>query len=161
IATPRRHVAIIIGLAVATLAPMRARADRDIADHDIAVPDVPANLEVPAGNHAYLRGEAGGAQNYICLPTATGGPGALFGPQAALFDQDKREIATHFLSANPDENGTPRPTWQHSRDTSANWGLAIASSTAPAFVETGAIPWLLLRVVGAEAGPSGGTRLVA
>src|SRR5262249_55674077 len=55
IATPRRHVAIIIGLAVATLAPMRARADRDIADHDIAVPDVPANLEVPAGNHAYLR----------------------------------------------------------------------------------------------------------
>jgi|SRR5215813_1770015 len=70
-------------------------------------------------------------------------------------------MATHFLSANPAEHRTPRPTWQHSRDTSTNWGLAIASSTDPNFVAAGAIPWLLLRVVGAEAGPNGGTRLGA
>src|SRR5262249_24220610 len=67
----------------------------------------------------------------------------------------------HFLSANPAEHGTPRATWQHSRDTSTNWALAIASSTDANFVAAGAIPWLLLRVVGAEAGPNGRTRLAA
>jgi hypothetical protein len=51
-----------------------------------------------------------------------------------------------------------RATWQHSRDTSTVWAMAIASSD-PNFVEPGAIPWLLLQVVGTEPGPTGGERL--
>jgi Protein of unknown function (DUF3455) len=35
------------------------------------------------------------------------------------------------------------------------------SSTDPAFVAPGAIAWLLLQVVGAQNGPTGGDRLIA
>jgi hypothetical protein len=37
--------------------------------------------------------------------------------------------------------------------------LPDASSSDPEFVEPGAIPWLLLKVVGADPGPTGGKRL--
>ena len=89
----------------------------------------------------------------------------FFGPQATLFDDHERQIITHFLSPNrnpnPEENGAFRPTWQHSRDTSTVWAMQVldASSSDPAFVAPGAIPWLLLKVVGAEPGPIGGNRL--
>src|SRR4030095_15166557 len=47
------------------------------------------------------------------------------------------------------------------RDTSAVWALATASSSDAAFVAPGAIPWLLLQVVGDQEGPTGGDRLTA
>jgi hypothetical protein len=37
--------------------------------------------------------------------------------------------------------------------------MAIATTSDPVFVAPGAIPWLLLQVVGAEVGPTGGDRL--
>jgi hypothetical protein len=83
----------------------------------------------------------------------------LFGPQATLFNDDGRQIITHFLSPNPDEGGMARATWQHSRDTSTVWAKKIASFSDPAVVESGAIPWLLLEVVGEDLGPTGGHRL--
>ena len=73
----------------------------------------------------------------------------------------RMQIATHFLSANPAEGGIARPTWQASFDTSAVWGKAIADSTDPMFVAAGAIPWLLVQVVGAQSGPTGGSALMA
>jgi Protein of unknown function (DUF3455) len=76
-----------------------------------------------------------------------------------LFNDKDRQIITHFLSPNPDESGMARATWQHSRDTSTVWAMAIASSSDLNFVESGAIPWLLLQVVGAEPGPTGGDKL--
>jgi hypothetical protein len=83
----------------------------------------------------------------------------FFGPQATLFvDSPSRQVITHFLSANP-ADGAQRPAWQHSGDTSAIWGAVAASSTDPNYVAAGAIPWLLLRVVGSAAGPTGGTTL--
>ena len=74
-----------------------------------------------------------------------------------LQDNDK-QLTTHFFSPNPFENGTIRATWQDSRDTSTVWGQAKPgnSSTDPAFVTPGAIAWLLVTVVGAQDGPSGG-----
>jgi Protein of unknown function (DUF3455) len=69
------------------------------------------------------------------------------------------QLITHFLSPNPDESNTPQATWQHSRDTSAIWAVALVSSTDPTFVAPEAIPWLLLQVVGADPGPTGGDRL--
>jgi hypothetical protein len=129
-------------------------------------PPVPADIQVPPRNVAFLKGYAIGTQNYICLPSSTGVAWTLFGPQATLFFTLKvfnrevlQQIATHFLSPNPDEDGTLRPTWQSSLDTSAVWGQAIGSSSDPAYVAPGAIPWLLLKVVGAERGPSEGNSL--
>jgi hypothetical protein len=71
----------------------------------------------------------------------------------------QQQIMTHYLSMNPAEGGTARPTWQSSLDTSAVWGNAIKTSTDPAFVASGAVPWLLLEIVGKQAGPSGGDSL--
>jgi hypothetical protein len=125
-------------------------------------PRVPANLQVPAGNKAFLDGRAIGTQSYICLPSASGGfTWVFFGPQATLFNDDRRQIVTHFLSPNPFEADTPRATWQHSRDTSAIWGSAMESSADPKYVRQGAIPWLLLQVVGGQDGPTRGDRLTA
>ena len=55
------------------------------------------------------------------------------------------QVTTHFFSPNPTEGGTIRATWQHSRDTSAFWAKATTGnmSADPAFVEPGAIPWVL------------------
>jgi len=119
-------------------------------------PAVPANIQVPAGNKLFLVGQAEGTQNYICLPTATGVKFTLFTPQATLFDKNK-QVTTHYFSPNPAENGTIRATWQHSQDTSTIWGQVKdgnASSDA-AYVAPGAIPWLLVTVVGSQDGNKG------
>jgi hypothetical protein len=146
-----RRLTLMVAFTVALLQP--------IAAADIAPPPVPPNLEVPAGNEAFLEGHAIGTQNYICLPSEAGVAWTLVGPQATLFNRWDRQLITHFLSPNPDERDTPRATWQHSRDTSTVWAVAIASSSDPNFVASGAIPWLLLQVVGAQPGPTGGDRL--
>jgi len=124
------------------------------ADH-VTPPAVPVAIQVPGGNKAFLKGAAVGTQDYICLPSGSGFAWTLFGPQATLFDEHDEQIITHFLSPNPVENGRPRVTWQDSRDTSEVWGMAIASVS----VEPGAIPWLLVEVVGAQDGPTGGDEL--
>jgi hypothetical protein len=121
---------------------------------------VPANIRVPAGNKAFFEGHASGTQHYICLPSGSAVAWTFFGPQATLFNDQVGQVVTHFLSPNPSENGTPRATWQHSRDTSAVWAQAIASSSDSNFVAPGAIPWLLLQVVGAQEGPTGGDKLI-
>ena len=141
------------------------------AAFDIVPPPVPPDLQVPAGTKAFLEGHAVGTQNYICLPCpnattpaamcpdASGFAWILFTPEATLFNDDEKQIITHFFSPNPFENGTIRATWHHSRDTSTVWAMTIASSSDPNFVAPGAIPWLLLQVVGTEPGPTGGDRL--
>ena len=149
----RAAVATVFATALMAITPGTALAQR------IAAPVVPANIQVPAGHRPFLAGRATGTQNYICLPSASGVSWTLVGPQATLFDDDDRQLITHFLSPNPDEAGIARATWQHSRDTSAVWARAIASSTDPAFVAAGAIPWLLLQVVGTQDGPDDGDRL--
>jgi hypothetical protein len=120
---------------------------------------VPAGLEVPAGHAPFLATHAEGTQNYVCVLSASGFGWQFHGPQATLVDDAMTQIATHFLSPNPIEDGAARATWQHSADTSRVWAGAIASSTDPAFVAPGAIPWLLLKVMGQQAGPGGGTAL--
>ena len=127
------------------------------------VPPLPANLEVPDGHSLFFAARAIGTQNYVCLPAASGVSWRFFAPEATLFDtfkgQLRHQVATHFLSPNPDESGLPRPTWQDSDDTSRVWGRALESSTDPAFVEPGAIPWLLLEAVGTAEGPTRGAAL--
>lgn len=129
----------------------------------IEVPPVPENLVVPEGNQVFFKGSAVGTQNYICMPAGKKVAWKFLGPQATLFVAFKGElsqqVSTHFLSANPAENGMARPSWQHSTDSSRVWAEAIQSSLDPAFVEPGAVSWLLLRIVGAQLGPTNGSFL--
>ena len=135
-----------------TAALPRAHGDRPTP------PPVPDSIQVPAGHRVFASGRAFGTQDYVCLPATTGV--AWSGrPQATLLDEDDRQVMTHFLSPNPVENGLARPTWQDSKDTSAIWAEPIFSSSDPNYVAPGAIPWLLLRIVGADNGPTGGDRL--
>jgi hypothetical protein len=129
------------------------------ADDEIVPPRVPAKLKVPPGHKVFLVGHASGTQDYSCVRLTPTAPltWKFFGPQATLFNDHERQIITHFLSPNPDENDLPRPTWQHSRDTSAVWAMPVPGASAT--VDPEAIPWLLLKVVGAEPGPTGGQRL--
>jgi Protein of unknown function (DUF3455) len=143
--------ATALAVAFAVALPQPAHADH------VTPPPVPSKIEVPAGNTAFLEGHAVGTQNYICLPSGW----TFFGPQATLFNDLNAQVITHFLSPNPDEGGTPRATWQHSQDTSTVWAVAIASYSTPGFVARGDIPLLLLQVVGAQDGPTGGRTLTA
>jgi hypothetical protein len=151
---PRRLTAL--AAAVLSMLPMALHA------YPIVPPPVPALLEVEDGHKPYLMAHAVGTQNYVCARSATD-PNTivwtLFGPQATLFVDRGRQVMTHFLSQNPDENGTPRATWQHSDDSSAVWAVRVEGSTDPEYVDPNAIPWLLLRVVGQEDGPSRGRKL--
>lgn len=144
-------------LAVTTVlgaaAPTAAVLDR------LTPPAVPGDLNVSSDETAFLIAHAVGTQNYVCLPSGAGYAWVLFGPQATLFDDDGGQVITHFLSANPVEGGTPRPTWQHSRDTSSVWAALAAQSTDPAYVAPNSIAWFLLRPMGAQYGPEGGARM--
>lgn len=129
-------------------------------------PPVPFDLEVPTGLRLHLAGHAVGTQNYVCTLNPSGPTGPeigwlLYGPQATLYSDDGQQVMTHFLSANPDESGTPRPTWQHSRDTSRVWAKPVATSSDAAYVAPDAIPWLKLEYAGAESGPKGGSRVAS
>ena len=87
---------------------------------------------------------------------------ALYTPQATLFDATDTQAMTHFFSPNPVAPAEFLPTWQDSLDTSAVWVKAAASPyTGADFVERGAIAWLLLKVVTAVGGPTGGDALTA
>jgi hypothetical protein len=152
------HIAYAAALAVAITVSL----SQPIGAADVKPPPVPAAIQVPAGNKLFLVGHAIGTQNYICLPSGTGVKFVLYTPQATLFDH-RKQVTTHFFSPNPFEGGTIRAAWQHSRDTSTVWGAVMPghSSSDPAFVEPGAIPWLLVTVVGSQDGPTGGDMLTA
>jgi Protein of unknown function (DUF3455) len=146
-------------ISTAALAAALTIALPQTARGQVTPPLVPGNLVVDPPHQAYLIGHAYGTQNYVCLPSGAGFSWILYGPQATLFDGDGEQQITHFLSPNPDENGTLRATWQHSRDSSAVWAFAVQTYSASDWVAPGAIPWLKLQVVGKENGPTGGLKL--
>lgn len=135
--------AITIALGQATQAQDRTQA-------------VPDNIRVEEGHRPFLNAHAYGTQNYMCLPKGSALEWTPVGPQATLYTNRVLQVTTHFLSRNPDEGGTTRPTWHHSRDSSTIWGEPIETSIDPEFVAPDAIAWLKLRVVGKVEGPTGG-----
>src|SRR5712692_8433201 len=136
----------------------------------ITPPTTPPIITPPAGNSAFLVGHAVGTQGYVCLPTSTGASWTVNGsrPEAILSARLSRrdfEI-THFLS--PDTNPNPfapcqlpfgSPTWRSSRDGSVVWAKAltppVASGSDASCPNTGAIPCLLLQIIGSKSGRSG------
>ena len=67
----------------------------------------------------------------------------------------RQQVATHFLTPNPDEVDTNRPLWQSSIDSSIVWAKQVDFSD----VDPAAIPWLVLQAAGDQKGPSGGSIL--
>ncbi|MBL8175006.1 MAG: DUF3455 domain-containing protein [Bryobacterales bacterium] len=131
-----------------------------------AAQNVPTNLQVPAGHVLFMKTQAAGTQNYVCLPAANGVAWTFHSPVATLFAdyrwlhaEIRQQTMTHFLSPNPMEGGMGRPTWQSSLDTSAVWARAIANSSDPAYVAANSIPWLLLQVTGVRQGMNGSSIL--
>lgn len=153
------HNVIFALLAAFVVATMIALPNPAFAAQ-IEPPPVPENIQVPEGNKLFLVGHATGTQNYICLPAESGVAYKLFTPQATLFDDagKPKELSTHYFSPNPFENGKIRATWQDSKDSSLVWGEVKPgnASSDPNYVEPGAIPWLLVTVVGSQEGPTGG-----
>jgi Protein of unknown function (DUF3455) len=138
-------------------------------EHGIVPPPAPMTIQVdPTLFVPFFKGHGVGTQNYICKPTSpTTVAFALFTPQATLFNENGKQLTTHFFSPNPDEANTDptvignfqiRATWQDSRDTSSVWAKVDKSATFltdPAFVAPDAIAWLKLEVEGHRNGPTG------
>jgi hypothetical protein len=134
-----------------------------------APPPLPPGLApVPEGNKLFFVGHAVGTQNYVCRPSGAGVAYVLFTPQATLFGDDGEQAITHYFSPNRNPldpntdpkvvaDGTIRATWQH-RDTSTVWAK-VHQPNGAVTVDPTAIAWLLLDVVGAENGPTGGDKL--
>jgi Protein of unknown function (DUF3455) len=149
----RNHVTAL-GIALTIALPHAAHAQT------VTPPPVPPGLEVEAPNQAFLLGRGVGTQNYVCQPSSSLGRvvWTLFTPQATLFTDQGDQLITHFFSPNPEEPDIlGRVTWQDSQDTSRVWARAIASVGDP--TGQGAIPWVLLKKVGAAVGPTGGNTL--
>jgi hypothetical protein len=158
-----RALTLLVAAVVGCLLPAPATGQSP-GRNRVHVPSVPAEIQVPPGHDVYLTGFAVGTQNYICAVTRSGSLDWTFiGPQATLFatahGEPVHQRMTHFLAQNPFEIEKFRPTWQDSVDSSRVWAVAAASSEDVAFVAPGAIPWLLLDVVGGEPGPTGGRTL--
>jgi hypothetical protein len=164
--TKRRSLSSVsaIGLAAASVLAM----SQSVHAHEVTPPVVPVEIQVPAGNIAFLKGKAVGTQNYACSPSGTGFAWILFTPEATLFNRADKQIITHFFGPNPAANdvntdprvvskGAIRAAWQ-ARDTSTVWAKVFPLSR-PVVVRQDSIPWLLLETVGVQEGPTGGDTL--
>ena len=96
-----------------------------------ARPDVPKNLEAPAGEEVILVGHAKGVQIYVCQSDADKKfAWVLQAPEAQLTDAAGKKIIHHFAG----------PAWKHV-DGSEVTGKKIEEHRVP---KPDAIPWLLL-----------------
>src|SRR5882762_8992863 len=95
---------------------------------DVTPRSIPDAIAVPPGNEVFLVGQATGTQNYICLPAATGFDWVLFTPQATLFNDEDRQVVTHFFSPSPPDSDPTKlvPTWQANDDSSV-WAAKDAA----------------------------------
>jgi len=158
--------ALLLGCAFMTVNPAAAQY--------FTSPATPTAITPEAGNSAFLLGRATGTQGYVCLPTATGASWTVNGarPEATLFTSVfglDIQIITHFLSPNTSPNiFAPNPlpfanaTWQSSLDSSKVWAQAqhsIPAGSDASCPNAGSISCLLLQVIGAQDGPSGGKAL--
>jgi len=163
-----KRAAGMAAFALVLLTAMTAPAA--LASGGVTPPPTPPIITPPAGNTAFLLGHATGTQGYVCLPSGLGASWIVNSsrPQATLFTtlfgSFSQQILTHFLSPDTNPNSfapSPipfgSPTWQSSFDSSVIWGNKLQSITAgsdPSCPSTGAIPCLLLQVIGSQNGPS-------
>lgn len=146
------------------------------AAESVQPPPTPTDITPPAGNVAFAVGHAFGSQGYVCLPDPkTGAPSWTVNaprPEATLFVNvfglTVQEI-THFASidTNPIDPTIPVPlggnaTWQSSLDSSKVWASAVGhidAGTDSSCPNNGSIQCLLLKSLGTQQGPTGGSFL--
>ncbi|MGH9133212.1 MAG: DUF3455 domain-containing protein, partial [Ilumatobacteraceae bacterium] len=97
-----------------------------------AGPDVPAEIEVPAGNKVFLVGHAVGVQIYTCNATVDGHRWGFVAPEANLYGANGNLVATHFGG----------PTWK-----AGDGSTVVARLDHGVTVDATAIPWLRLSAV--------------
>jgi len=107
--------------------------------------DVPAKVQVPAGNTAFLTAHAIGVQVYACAATADGPKWQFTEPKAVLYGDRGEFLGTHYVG----------PTWQY-KDGSQVKAAKVDGAT----VDPTAIPWLLLKKTSTTAGHFGPTTYV-
>ena len=94
-------------------------------------PQVPDNIQAPAGEEILLQVHASGSQIYVCQTSAEQKLSwVLKAPEARLTDAHGKEAGAHYAG----------PTWKHI-DGSEVAGTVVSRADAP---DSGAIPWLLL-----------------
>jgi hypothetical protein len=143
---------LLLGLSSAGCSKSSADAHDRAADacESLSAPaDVPASVQVPAGNQLVHHFHAVGTQNYTCTET----PGmadapstyawVFVAPEAALSNECGELVGTHY--AGPQGAATPR--WQFTADGSYVQGMKVQASPV-----TGSIPELLLAATEASAG---------
>jgi hypothetical protein len=168
---------MLVAFAVLTVSGIAIAQDKkdEITFSSVSAPNAPALITPPVGNSAFLAGHGVGTQGYVCLPSGTGASWTVNNarPEATLFTNifgAVVQIITHFLSPNTNPNEfSPNPprfgdaTWQSSFDSSKVWAQKQHFITAGSDPNTcpnfGAIDCLLLQVIGAEEGPTGGKLL--
>jgi len=104
-------------------------------------PDVPSEIRVPEGNRLYLIVHAVGTQNYTCTDAGIWGSSI---PQADLFDDNDRQVGTHYAG----------PTWEINRS------MVVGSRVAGVNVSSDAIQWLLLSATPTTNGRLGQTTYI-
>jgi hypothetical protein len=92
----------------------------------------PPSIDAPSGAQLLLSAKGEGSQVYTC----TSGHWTLKAPDAKLFDENGKQIGTHFAG----------PTWKLS-DGSEVQGKAIANQPSP---DSGSVAWLLLEALPAS-----------
>jgi hypothetical protein len=130
-----RRRPLLLGL-LATLSSTLVAGAATPAGAGSRPPEVPAAIQVPAGQKVVLEVVGKGVQIYDCKPSATD-PGVLTWtfrePAAVLYGRGGHAVGIHFRG----------PTFE-SFDGSSVTGTLQASVPAPV---PGAVPWLLLRAV--------------
>ena len=165
-----RRRAFLVGCATALAAAFTVSLPQPAHAGHVTPPDVPETIKVPEGNTAFLVGHGVGTQNYTCLPCpnattpakqcpdSSGFAWILSTPEATLLTDHDKQITTHFFSPNPEEDGTVRATWQHSRDTSIVWGGQATASTDETSWRRVRLPGCGSRRVGPRKDRRAGTR---
>jgi len=143
---------LLLGLSSAgcSKSPSEARASAADACESLSAPaDVPAIVQVPAGNQLVHHFHAVGTQNYTCTESPGMADAAstyawvFVAPEAALSNECGELVGTHY--AGPQGAATPR--WQFTADGSYVQGMKVQASPV-----TGSIPELLLAATEASAG---------
>jgi hypothetical protein len=122
----RRQIRALASLALLAAALLSASA----------APQVPPQLQPPAGEQLFLTLHAKGDQVYTCKADGSQFTWVLKAPDADLFDSDGNLFGKHFEG----------PSWLAS-DTSRVNGKAVANAPSP---DPDSIPWLLVHVVSHE-----------
>jgi Protein of unknown function (DUF3455) len=131
----RRNAQVMIQIRKVTRTALFAAAITTLA-FPIAAQEIPAQLQVPAGEKLVIEVHAKGDQIYACKTDAAQSAWILKAPDAQLFDKDGKLFGKHFAG----------PSWQ-ANDGSKVTGKAAANVPSP---DADSIPWLLVTVVGHE-----------